>query len=74
VLQQGAGAVLPLADLAPALQALLQAPRRLQQMARCARDAATAQGWPEVAAAARQVVARLADGAVPPPLPQSLLA
>jgi hypothetical protein len=73
VLQQGAGAVLPLADFAPALQALLQAPRRLQQMARCARDAATAQGWPEVATAARQVVARLADGAVPPPPPQPLL-
>ena len=63
VLAEGAGQVVPLAEFPAALRLLLRSPQRLRLMARAARDAAAALGWPQAAAAARQAIARLA----PPP-------
>jgi hypothetical protein len=64
VLSEGAGQVLPLDQFLPALRLLLRSPQRLRLMARAAREAAAALGWPQVAAAARHAIA-----ALPPPHP-----
>jgi hypothetical protein len=68
MLAEGAGLVLPLHDFATALERLLADPRALRRMAHSARDAAAAQGWPEVSRAARQAIAGTI-AAAPPPAP-----